>query len=165
MRWAPVLIFAYLVVGLQAGLAGQISVHGAEPNFGLLAIVFIAINGPREPALLACVVIGGMQDLATQQAPGLFALSYGLAGWVICEIQQVVYQDHPLTHAVLTLFAGVLTAIVVYVHGRVVTPRVSLVTVLGTAVFSALLAPLVIWVLNALRPLFGFATKRRKPGY
>ncbi|MBV8782017.1 MAG: rod shape-determining protein MreD, partial [Phycisphaerae bacterium] len=139
MRWAPVLILAYLAVGIQAGLSGEITIYGAGPNIGLLAAVFIAIYAPREPALLACVIIGGMQDLATQQAPGLFALSYGLVGWVVTAVQQVVYRDHPLTHLVLTFFAGVVTAIVVYTHGRIVPPRVSLMLLLTTAIYTAVL--------------------------
>ena len=165
MLWPPVLILAYIAIGLQAGLSGQISFHGAEPNLGLLAVIFVAINAPREPALLACVVIGGMQDLATQQALGLFALSYGLVGWLITAVQQVVYQDHPLTHAVLTLIGGVIVAIVLYLHGRVVPPRVSLMLLVGMAIYSAAIAPIVLWLLGRLRPLFGFETKRRQKGY
>ena len=162
MHWPPVLIFAYIVVAMQAGLSGEINIHGAGPNLGLIAVVFVAINAPREQALLACVIIGGMQDLATQQAPGLFALSYGIVGLLVTAVQQVVYRNHPLTHALLTLTGGFVTAMVVYAHGRLVPPRVSISVLLTMALYSAALAPLVIGLLNRLRPMFGFAANRRR---
>ena len=106
-----------------------------------------------------------MQDLATQQPPGLYALIYGLVGWVITSVQQVVYQDHPLTHAVLTLFGGLVMTVVLYLQGRLVGQRVGLSVLLGITIYSALLAPLLLWVLNRFRPLFGFELRRRRMGY
>ena len=72
----------------------------------LLAVVFIAINAPRDAALLGCFVLGVMQDLVTQQTFGLHALSYGLTAFFIAGASQSIYREHPLTHFTCACSAG-----------------------------------------------------------
>ena len=83
MRWLSYFILGYLAVALQIGLAPYLAYRGAVPNFVLLAAIFIAVNAPREAALLGCFMLGAMQDLVTQQPPGLFAFSYGLVSLLV----------------------------------------------------------------------------------
>src|SRR5207342_3566722 len=104
-------------VGLQIGLAPYVAYRNAAPNFVLLAVVFVAVNAKRDSALLGCFVLGFLQDLVTQQQPGLFAFSYGLVALLIVNTQQVVYKDHPLTHFSLALAAAFITASVIILHG------------------------------------------------
>jgi rod shape-determining protein MreD len=164
MRWFPVLFLAYVAIGIQAGISGEVRVHGFGPNLGLLVIVFVALGAPREQALLACVLIGGMQDLATQQAPGLYALSYGLVAYLVVGLQNVVYRQHPLTHATLVLLGGMISALVIWLHGRIVPPRVSIVLLLGTAIYTAMLAAPALWALQRSRRVFGMHAMRRGRG-
>src|ERR1700749_2562039 len=89
MRWLTYFILAYLTLGLQIGLAGHIALGGARPNLVLLAVIFIAINAPRDAALLGCFVLGLLQDLTTQQPLGIFALSYGLVAMFTISTQQI----------------------------------------------------------------------------
>src|SRR5678809_627478 len=103
MRWLAYFILAYLALALQIGLAPYLQYRGAAPNLVLLAAVFVALNAPRDAALLGCFCLGVMQDLVTQQQLGLFALSYGLMGLVVFGLNQVVDRDHPLTHFSMTL--------------------------------------------------------------
>ena len=65
MFWPAYYILAYLAVGLQIGVGPFVRVGGAVPNFVLMCVVFIAINAPREPALLGCFALGVMQDLVS----------------------------------------------------------------------------------------------------
>jgi rod shape-determining protein MreD len=153
MRWFPVLLLAYIAIGIQAGISGEVRVHGFGPNLGLLVVVFVALGAPREPALLACVLIGAMQDLATQQAPGLYALSYGMVGYFVVGLQSVVYRDHPLTHAMLVLIGGIITGLVIWIHGRIVTP-----------LYTAILAAPVLMMLQRSRRVFGMHAMRRGRG-
>ncbi len=164
MRWFPVLLLAYITIGIQAGISGEVRIHGFGPNLGLLVIVFVALSAPREPALLACVLIGGMQDLATQQAPGLYALSYGIVGYFVVGLQNVVYREHPLTHATLVLIGGIISGSVIWIHGRVLGPRVSITLLLGTALYTAILAPPVLIMLQRSRRVFGMHAQRRGRG-
>jgi rod shape-determining protein MreD len=175
MRWFAYLILAYLVVGFQIGLAPYIAYHGAAPNLVLLGVVFVAVNAPRDEALLGCFILGFLQDLVTQQQPGLFAFSYGLVALLVVNTQQVVYKDHPLTHFSLALAAGLVAAVVILAHGWLRPPvlksvdgktalrgvRPSATVELTRVLYTALLAPIVLGVLRRTKGVFGFQSARR----
>src|SRR5204862_1426264 len=67
MRWLSYFILAYLMLGLQAGLAPYVRAGGAPPNFVLLTALFIALNAPRDASLLGCFGLGLMQDLRSEE--------------------------------------------------------------------------------------------------
>ena len=176
MRWLSYFMLAYVAVAMQIALAPFIAYHHAAPNLVLLAVIFIAVNAPRDPALLGCFVLGMLQDLVTQQQPGLFALSYGLVAMFVVSTQQVVYREHPLTHFSLTLAGGLTTAAVLLLHGWIhppaprltdVTPalrpiRVSATVLLTGVLYTAILAPFVLGLLQRLKRFFAFQPARRK---
>jgi rod shape-determining protein MreD len=162
-------------MGLQLGLGPYISYHGASPNLMLLVAVFVAVNAPRDVALIACFLIGLTQDLGTLQAFGLFALCYGLIGVAIVNAQQVVYKDHPLTHFSLTLGAGLFTAAIIIAQGWLHPPtwmndikttdkpyHISATLELTRVIYTAILAPFVLGLLKRFKPMFGFSGGRRK---
>lgn len=175
MRWIPFFILAYVVLGLQLGLGPFVSVKGAVPNLPLLAVVFVVLNAPRDAGLLGAFLIGLGQDLLTTQPLGLFALTYGLVGLLVSGARQSAYGDHPLTHGFLTLGAGLVTAVLLYVHALIRPPGghaladdgsalpalgVALLPLLSSALYTALLAPIVLGLLSRAKPLFGFRTSR-----
>ena len=176
MRWPTYFILAYVAVALQIGLSPYVSYHGAMPNLVLLAVIYIAVNAPRNAALLGCFCLGFMQDLVTQQQPGLYALSYGLVALFVVATQQVVYKGHPLTHFTLALVGGVMTSAVLLAHtvvrpasprikvGDLILPaqRLSPTLLLEGVLYTALLAPFVLALLHRLKGLFAFQNVRRK---
>jgi len=174
MRWLPYILLAYITVGLQIGLAPFIAYKGAAPNFVLLAVVFVAVNAPRQAALIGCFVLGFLQDLVTQQQPGLFALSYGLVALLIVSTQQALYKDHPLTHFSLAIVAGMITAMIIILHDRIRPPvlktidgrtikalRPSATVELTRVLYTAILAPILLGVLRKGKGIFGFQPGRR----
>jgi rod shape-determining protein MreD len=161
MFWPAYFILAYFAVGLQIGLGSLLRVWGAPPNFVLMAVVFIAVNAPREPALLACFALGAMQDLVTQNTFGLYAFSYGLFGLVAAGTGQAVYRGHPLTHFSLTLAGGLIAAVVLLVHG-LFHVRLSITPQLWSALYSAIIAVPVLAILHRIRRNFGFQPARRR---
>ena len=160
MRWLSFFIFAYLTLGLQSGIARAMEWHSAGPNFVLLAVVFISLNAPRETALLACFMLGAMQDLTSQSTLGLFAFCYGLVALFIASIQQAVYRRHPVTQFILALLAGVLTAIILAIHGWIRPPSPPISPLFVTAVYSAILAPFVLGGLQQIAGVFHFQSRR-----
>ncbi len=78
MRWPIYCILAYLIIALQLALSGFLNWGRCTPNLVLPVAVFIAINARRPEALLGAFLLGAVQDLFTQQPPGLYAFSYGL---------------------------------------------------------------------------------------
>ena len=176
MRWLSYIFLAYVAIALQIGLSPFIAYNGAAPNLVLLAAIFIAVNAPRDPALLGCFVLGLLQDLVTQQQPGLFALSYGLVGLFVVGTQQVVYREHPLTHFSLALAGGLVTALVLLLHGWVHPPsprladgstilpaiRPSATVELTRVLYTSILAPIVLGALQRMKRVFAFQQGRRR---
>lgn len=163
MRWVVYFILAYVSLGVQAGLAGPfLRVHGAPPNLVLLAAIFVAVNAPRESALLGCFVLGLMQDLLTTQALGVYALSYGLVGMFIVSTQEFVYRDHPITHFSLALAGGLMTGAVVFVHGWIKGPWAPPGALMASAAYTAVIGVVVLGVLQKVRSAFAFQSTRRK---
>lgn len=176
MRWLVYFIFAYLALGLQIGLSPYVRIHGAMPNFGLLAVIFIAINAPRDAALLGCFGIGLIQDLLSAQPPGLYALSYGLIAVLVTGATSVVYREHPLAHLLLAIAGGLITMGVLLVHGWIHPPapaisdgkntlaavRLSVGTLLLGVLYTAVLAPLIIGALQRMKGVFSFRSGRRR---
>ena len=176
MRWLSYILLAYVAVALQIGLSPFLAYNRAAPNLVLLAVIFIAVNAPRDPVLLGCFLLGLLQDLVTQQQPGLFALSYGLVAMFVVGTQQVVYRGHPLTHFSLALAGGLMTAVILLAHGWIHPPgarltdgntvlpaiRLSTTTELTRVLYTAILAPIVLGLLQRTRSLFAFQQGRKR---
>jgi rod shape-determining protein MreD len=162
MRWLPYIFLSYVALGLQIGLKDALSFHEGPPNFVLLAVVFMCLSMPRKPALLGPFFLGLAQDCLSQHPAGLYALCYGLTALLIRGTHQVIFGQHPLAHVALTLMGGVITAVVLGLHSlvhpmaaRSVDTAVVLPAMhdapwplLISAVYTALLAPGVLWLLN-----------------
>lgn len=165
MNWLAFAILSYLLLGLHMALRPFIEWHGASPNLVLMGVVFLCINAPREPGLLACFMLGMLQDLFTEQPMGLHALAYGLAGLYILANQRFVYREHFLTHFVMTLVGGAQVAAVSLAHAWVYArlhpstmpaPSLRLGREALSVLYSAVVAVVVIGVLQRTKRLFGF---------
>lgn len=162
MRSLPYFILAYLMMGLQIGLGGYLKIGGVAPNLVLLAVVFIAVNAPAEAALLGAFGLGVMQDLATLNTLGLFALSYGLVAMFVVSTQQFVYRGHPLTHLSLGFAGCLMTSFILLLHAWIRGPeKLGVMMMFYHCLYTAILAPLVLGVLNWMRRSFGFRTRHR----
>lgn len=133
------------------------------PDFILLAAIFIAINAPRDAAVLGCFGLGVMQDICSQQPLGLSALSLSLVAMLVVGISPPIYGTHPLLHFSLTLGCALMAGVVALLQGWIRGPVHPSITVLfNSAIYSALLAPIVIGLLQKMRRGFAFQPSRRK---
>ena len=176
MRWFAYFILAYAALGLQLGLGRFADFKDATPNLVLLVVIFIAGNAPRDMALGSAFALGLMQDLLGLGPPGLYAAAYGLVALVVLRTQHSVYRDHPLTQLTVALVAGLIVALVVTMHGwvrpagpQVVDNGLTIAAVRApvgrlfvSAVYTAVLAPPVLWLLARTRRLFAFRTARAR---
>ncbi len=176
MRWLAFFILAYLMLGIQLGLGSYVSFRGVSPDLLLLVVVFVSLNARREEAMLGSFLLGAVQDLMSLQPVGLFAFSYGLVALLVCWLAESVKRTHPLTHLSLTLFGATLMGMILIVHdyfrpigppssagGTVVHairmgPRIALVWV----IYTTLLAPIVIGLLQLASGLFVFESNHRR---
>jgi rod shape-determining protein MreD len=162
MRLLPYFILAYIMLGLQVGIGAFVSIHGAAPNLALLAVIFIALNAPRDAALLGGFGIGFVQDLLTAQQPGLYAFSYGLVAMLVVALQQAVSRNHVLAHFVLALVGGLITTFVLLIHGLFHHGGVSARVEFTRMLYTAILAPFVLFVLGRIRGAFAFQPGRKR---
>jgi rod shape-determining protein MreD len=177
MRFLAYVIFAYIALGAQVGLAGYVRLGGAPPNLVLLAVLFVALHAPRDIALLAGFGLGLMQDLLTQQTLGLFALSYGVFAAMVAGVAPVVNKEHPVTHVALALLGSVVCAAVIFAHGIIHPPgvvrhvegmprlpatRISPRVLLYMIGYTTVLAPILLAPLSRMRGVFGFQAPRRR---
>jgi rod shape-determining protein MreD len=178
MRWLPLFILAYLIVGIQAGAGAFLRIgNGPPPNLVLLAVGFIAINAPLSAAITGCMIIGLFQDITTGQPPGVFAFSYGLFAYVVSRWRWLPPRGSPITDLVIGFTGSVLTAAVLYIQGlvhpdvpahtlpdgaHVAAVRVSLGTLFLAGLYTTLLAPIVMGLLHRVRTVFNFAPRNRR---
>jgi rod shape-determining protein MreD len=160
VRWLTFIVFAYLMLGLQTGLGALADVGPAWVNFPLIAAVFIAVNARRDPALIACFVLGLLHDLLGESSLGVYALAYCLVAWLIEGTDRALSPDHPFTHFVMTLFGGGVTAVVVYLQGHLAlsdaVQPVPFWPLLATAFYSACVAVPALWAVGKFRKRFKF---------
>lgn len=167
MRWLVFLIFAYIMLGAQIGVGDQLRIGGAGANFVVIAVVFICLNTSRQAALTAAILLGLLQDLATSTAPpGLHAFAYAVVGLFIVRTNRQVYPDHPLTHLFTCGFAQAIVAAIIYGHSYLRPPdgmtHLAPWPLIGSTIYTALLAPFVLGVLSRGKSLFGFEPVKRR---
>ncbi len=166
MRLAAYFIFAYLMLGIQAGIGAFLERHGASFNLALIAVLFISLNAPRNAALLGSFGIGFLQDLLTAGQPGIYAFSYGLVAVLVAALGHVVNREHLAAHFVLALFCGLLTALVVLLHGWIHPAgpgvRISVGTEFLRVLYTAILAPILLFALGRIRGVFAFQPGRKR---
>jgi rod shape-determining protein MreD len=148
---------------VQIGLSGYIRFGGAPPNLVLLAALLVALNAPREPALLGCFGLGLMQDLLTQQTLGMYALCYGLIALFVISTQGMLNREHPVTHLSVAFIASSIVSAIFLLHDMLrAAPdqRIGFTRMLYTTLYTTLLAPFVLGGLQRLRRVFGFQKQR-----
>ena len=169
MRWLPFFILVYLALGIQQGASGYVEIGRTRLNLALIVVVFIAANAPRDVGLLACIVVGVTQDLLNSAPWGISAFTYGVVAIAVMSIKDVVYGDHMLTHFVLVLYAGFIETVVRAIHGWIYTsihaeshwPRPTVGSMLGSAIYTAVIGVPILYLLGRLRRSFGMRAPRR----
>jgi rod shape-determining protein MreD len=161
MRWFSYFILAYVALGVQIGAGEFLRVGGAKPDLVLLAVIYIASNAPREAALGGALGMGLMVDLVGLGPLGLYAFAYGVVAIFIVSMQEVVYREHPLAYFIVALLASLLVSTVGLVHGWIHPPLLTLDAQFKTALYTALLAPIVLGILQRMKKGFAFKSRRR----
>jgi len=163
MRWLSYFILAYIALGVQIALVGFFEVRDSAPNLVLLVVIFLAVNGGREPVLLGSFILGVMQDLFTLHPLGTWAVTYTLVAMFVLSTQEIVYREHPLTHFSLALTGGILCGVVLTIHGWIYpllhgpsTGHGGGIALFTSAIYTAVLAPIVLGLLQRMKRAFAF---------
>jgi len=154
MRIIPVLLLAYLVLGVQSGLSPFIAVGNASPNLMLAVILFITLYAPREAALIGVYVLGLMQDVLSQEPLGVHPLVYAAVAFATRATQPGIHREHWLTHVILSVAAAALHAGILYLIGIRLLSQPDPRMLISTALYTVIVTPFLLRLLILARPLF-----------
>jgi len=167
MRWFTFGLLLYVAAAMQqTNLLGVPTLTGRPwpllEHLALLA-VFYALFASETSAPVAGFLCGLAADIVGPNTVGTCAVPLGLVAFSIVKVRQSIFREHAVSQVVLSFFAiglyGVLSmgariGLGAPIVGNSVAAHLG--TVLGNAVYSALLAPVCFWLLLKLKPILGF---------
>lgn len=124
MRWPPVLVIGYLLLGLELGLRdglklGPTGMTGGSPSVVLPFVVFVALHAPTGAALWTALLMGLSVDLTTQRGSeavviaGPNALGFLLAAYFVLTIRGIMIRRNPWVLVLLSVLSSLLAGVVV----------------------------------------------------
>ncbi|MEQ8850378.1 MAG: hypothetical protein RIB32_01190 [Phycisphaerales bacterium] len=184
MNWAIFAILSWFALGLDIGLASAISPESSDvrPSFFIPLIVFVAMRAPHRTALWAGLLGGLMLDLihplpresaADVIIPGPHAIGLMLSAQLVVALRSMVMHRNPLTTAVLAFITVVVAGVVaialltirtLFGDGIDYAPTHELLTLLGSALYTAVVALLLAIPLGWFAPVFSFGGHHANPG-
>jgi rod shape-determining protein MreD len=161
MGWIAFAILTFLGIVLQTSAVPRLDINGIYPDLLLIVGLFYLLCAPRMDALIAAWFLGLATDLASHGRIGPMAFAYGLVGLGVVRIRDLLVRDHPLTQ----LFLALPAAWLVQLWGRTydvlcfgsIGPWFgrAMLQSLYAAMYTAALAPYVIWILIQIRGILG----------
>lgn len=190
MRWLPVIICAYVLLGVEQGLTAALARPGlyhASPGMLLILAVFVSMSAPASKVAWVWLLLGMLYDLshpvhtlyehhmvdAVVIGPGALAFLAGAA--VMLRLRSVAHRNSWASIALFTFLAGVvvhLTMVVIYMLRGVdllILPGETLVkwswsgelvSRFISLVLTALVAIPVGWLLIRFWEIFGFESSK-----
>ena len=155
MHWLTFSIVAYLCTVIQSALLYKLelfSVH-ARPDLLLLAALFFILWWDGGEALIAVWILGFCRDLISAVPLGVSALVFSGVAMAVMAARRIIFRDNPLVQVALAFFFAFLVEWLVVQHGNLLGwlggKDFSQLTRLAfyNAVYSALLAPYLLWLL------------------
>ena len=159
MRWYVIAIFAYVFAALESSvftpglLAFKIYRAAAQPDLLLVTAVFAALTVERwEDAFIAGWCLGLVEDLLSGTRLGVTATGLGLVASGIYVLRSGLMYGQPLVQAVL-VFVAVLVVrpvqqlILYHLSGSSSGVGLALEQGAVDAAYTALVAPVVLWLL------------------
>jgi len=151
-RSTRLLFLGWLGIAVELTLSDRISFLGGRPEPLFLLACFAALFAAQpNQGLLVAWIFGLLKDLGSASPLGLHALLFVAIAWGILQLRRVVFREHPLPQFAVVLVGALLlefltAAFVCVVNGGIPFLRV-LLKALSGALFSAALAPVVMWLL------------------
>ena len=170
MNWPVLILVSYFLAIVQIGMASWLRWWGeASPNLLLVMLIFIGLHAPIEALVISAVLLGLGYDLMNQTPLGFGVIGFSLVGLAMIQLRQLVFREHPFSHATLGLVCGVILATILlilqWMRGFLfVTPpeaQVSMGVLLKSAVLTVPACVVVVWFLRKYRRTLGL----RQSGY
>lgn len=171
MRWIAFIIVLYLIAVAQSTVAPFAAIQGVVPNLMVIFAVHYILAARPIDAALACWCIGFAIDLTTMSFAGysnvgVHSFCLGLIGFVAVRLRELTFRDSPFAQCLFAFGVMVAIAFLSGLHAAWVLGRWSVwwqVFTLGfwQAVYTGMLAPYGLWILNRMRGLLGVGVPSR----
>lgn len=175
MRWIPFVILCYIAAAFQVAGLGLLAPHGPYPipQYIILVAVFYAMYAADDAAALVGLICGVLLDMTSSNVPGTLAIPLALTCCIILKIRLSVFREHGISQCIITGLA-VITFAVLALCVRWLLARIARVdsgllvswTYLGmeaaNALYTALLAPVIFWLLLRMESFLGFGLRGPK---
>ncbi len=148
--WAIMVIAAALI---QTTWLDAIRLQGVLPDLTLLLVVYFALMEGEERAMFTGMLGGLYQDVAGNAVLGHHIACHVIVGYLAGRVSQRLITEHPAVKVGVVLCAGALDGILYTGIQYVQTPEMHalytiLVTVLPTAFYTAIVTPVVFFLLG-----------------
>ena len=160
MRWYVVIIFAYLLAVMQTALFTPqllgLSAFGnaIRPDLLLLLALFVALRADAGAVFIAAWCLGLVEDLSPGHGPlGVTALLFALVASLVCLVRPMLMSTRILTQALMALAAVFVVrlpqqVLLSWLGGSPLAALAAVQRSVGDALYSAVLAPYVFWLLT-----------------
>lgn len=182
MNWVTFTLAAWLVVGLQMGLAGTLNIgdSGIAPNLVFVLAAYIATHAPQSVSLWSALMLGLIVDLimgpalkqgGTTTILGPNALGFALGCQLALTMRGLLNRRNPLTIGFLSLTGHAVAQSVVMgfyalhrFYGDPLAPGGSgeLLQRLGSAAYTGVAGIIIGLALIPATPLFNFTGHQQR---
>lgn len=168
MHWFGLVIVTIVVAAAQTSIGSLMAIKGVPPSFLLVTAVYYGFRWPASEAGIAGWALGLAADLTGATPIGAQSLSFALVAMIASQLRNILMTDHPLAQVLVTGLLGWLAYSLVYVHSAWWGgwPGWSFALCLKragwVALYSAVLAPYLFWLLERAVPLLGLQPHSRR---
>lgn len=168
MRWITFFILLYVLTAMQVAHFAALGHAGrAWPAIQYLPLlaIFYALFATEASAPLAALVCGAAYDLGNypNDLLGTNLVPLALVAFFVLKIRLSIFREHIVSQALVTLLAMLMFSILSVIMRLLVqapleggSAWIHLGLLAGNAVYTAIAAPVLFWVLFRLTPLLGF---------
>ncbi len=148
--WAVITIAAALI---QTTWLDAIRIQGVLPDLTLLVVLYFAISEGEERAMFTGLLGGLCQDVTGNSVLGHHILCNVVVGYIVGRVAHRLITEHPAVKVGVVFCASIINGALFTFIQYVQTPHMSasrtiLATVLPGAFYTALMTPVVFYVLD-----------------
>ncbi len=168
MYWFGLVIVTIVVAAAQTTLGHLMAINHVPPSFLLIAAVYYGFRWPTSEAGIAGWALGLAADLTSDGPIGPHSLTFALVAMIASRLRNVLMTDHPLAQVLATGLLGWLAYSLTFAYlawrgGWAAWPFGMSIRGAGwVALYTAVLAPYLFWLLERLVPILGLQPHARR---
>jgi rod shape-determining protein MreD len=168
VHWLGLVIVTVVVAAAQTTIGSRMAIKGVAPSFLLVTAVYYGFRWPTAAAGIAGWTLGLAGDLTSLGQIGAQSLSLAVVAMAASRLRSVLMTDRPAAQILTTGVLGWMAYSLILAYGawRLGSTGWSFGASLRTAgyyaLYSAVLAPYLFWLLERAVPMLGLQPQARR---